>query len=483
MNNTFGKRVEQLLLVNNIKNATVAAALNYDVSYISKWITGKAVPSKKNLERVIGTIAELVLRHASAENLQMLFSSFGVKTDAALKTAIIDMLRDAYYETTGEVNEILYANNAALRAAPRGNYPLLADYRSDLSSHDAVHLIVMMDLFSMDQVSKLHMAGIEGYHFKIQDKRENVKLDYIIDLNALDGRSVYDMILLIHMMTSFSKAEYQLYYSPWAAGKLMIAAKDAFAGITLIGKDKQFLCTTSTKEKKTVSDIYESLCEYMDPDKVLFRQTTMEHLLMHHEYLHSLISKDARWVIGHLTEHFLPRDLFEKYNQLCFENDKEKLLETERAYLLAIRMMEKGEVDALVYNNAFVDFMLTGEIDFFNEKIILTADERKKVLQHLLAFESSMKAGCVKMVKEGFSDDFKYITNPCFFLSSSVGYLRLENELYEKNILLLQDEGIRSKFDAFFEKIWEESRDNVISNNETIIEKISNLIETADVLV
>ena len=42
--NFFGSRLEQLLTAANVKNYTVARALNYDVSYISKWITGKAVP-------------------------------------------------------------------------------------------------------------------------------------------------------------------------------------------------------------------------------------------------------------------------------------------------------------------------------------------------------------------------------------------------------------------------------------------------------
>ena len=49
--NFFGSRLEQLLTAANVKNYTVARALNYDVSYISKWITGKAVPSKKNLDK------------------------------------------------------------------------------------------------------------------------------------------------------------------------------------------------------------------------------------------------------------------------------------------------------------------------------------------------------------------------------------------------------------------------------------------------
>ena len=59
-NNAFGSKLEQMLTAANIKNYTIAKSLNYDVSYISKWITGKAVPSKKNLENVLATVSRII---------------------------------------------------------------------------------------------------------------------------------------------------------------------------------------------------------------------------------------------------------------------------------------------------------------------------------------------------------------------------------------------------------------------------------------
>ena len=483
MNNPFGTRLEQLLLINNIKNATLAQALNYDVSYISKWITGKAVPSKKNLERVIATVADLIVMQSSAENLQLMYNHYGVKTDGALREAVTETLRDAYFDATGERNDTLYSNNAALKAVPRGAYPLLRDYGRELSRDEEQHIIAMADLFSLDHISKLQLAGIEERHFRIHETCKNMNVNYVVDLNALDGHSVYDMILLIHMMTCFSKTNFHLYDSPWAAGRVMFAAKDNFAGITLLGKDKQFMCTTSTKEKKTVEELYDTLCEYMDPDKSVFLPTSMEQMLLRHEYLHSLLSGNGRWLVGHLTEHMMPTTLFEKYSESCFGAGTEAYKEAERVHLLSAKMAQKGQIKVLAYDNAFVEFMLSGELDFFNRKIILSQEERKEVLVYLHQLITEMDDSCVKMVKEGFSDDFKYITNPSFFLSASHGYLRLDNGLYEDNLLMLKDERIRAKFDQFFEQIWDESRDNVIAKKDKLVAKLENLIETADVFI
>jgi len=483
MANSFGKILEQLLLVGNLKNFTVAKALKYDVSYISKWITGKAVPSKKNLERVLTVVTDLVITQSEADNLQMLYSSFGVKSDDALRVAMIDMLRDAYYETTGEVNEKLYANNAALRVSPRGQYPLMSDYAKELNGQEELEIALMADLFAFEHIAKLHIAGIEQRHFCVKEKHENVKMDYIIDLSSLDGNSIYDMVLLIHMMTCFSKLDFHLYYSPWAAGRLMIAVKDAFASVTMVGKDKQFMCTTSTKEKKAVGEIYDAIHEHIDPDKSVFLSTDMHKMLMEHDYLHSLLPHHLRWLVGHITEHFLPQNLFEKYIITTFEEDSTEKKEAERAYLLASRKLEKGQVNLLLYDTALIDFMLNGELDFFNQKVVLSPEERIEVLVHMQQLLRLEDQQSVRLIKEGFSDDFKYITNPCAFLSSSVGYLRLENELYDNNLMLIKDDSTREKFEQFFEKVWNDRRDVVVSSKEEILMKLDNLIETAEVLI
>ena len=483
MENSFGKRLEQLLLVSNTKNLTVANALKYDVSYISKWITGKAVPSKKNLERVISVVTELILKQADKENLQMMYISFGVKTDDALRMAIMDALRDAYFESTGEVNETIYANNAALRVVPRGQYPLLKDYAEEFDVTKKTSVAVMVDLFALDHVSKLHIAGIEQRHFRVKEKYKNLDMDYIIDLSSLDGNSIYDMVLLIHMMTCFSKTNFHLYYSTLASGRLMIAAKDAFAGVTFLGKDKQFMCTTSTKEKKSVNEIYDTICEHIDPDKSVFLSTDMEKMLSSHDYLHSLLAQDIRWLVGHVTEHFLPAHLFVTLNHRCFADDDHLKKEAERAYLLSSRMLERGQVDILFYDTALIDFMLKGEIDFFNHRILLAPEERIQVLQQMKNVMESMEEGRFKLIKEGFSDDFKYITNPCIFLSSSVGYLRLENELYEDNLMLIKDDSTREKFEQFLDKVWNDRRDVVISSFDEILQKMDKLIETSMVLI
>ena len=49
--NRFSILLEHLLEVAEVKNYTLAKRLQYDVSYISKWVSGRMLPAKCNLVR------------------------------------------------------------------------------------------------------------------------------------------------------------------------------------------------------------------------------------------------------------------------------------------------------------------------------------------------------------------------------------------------------------------------------------------------
>ncbi len=480
--NAFGNELERLLLTTELKNSTVSEALNYDVSYISKWTTGKAVPSVKNIDRICTVVSDLAITYGSEDGVERLLKSYGVENVDLLNKAIREKLMASYAESTGRFNESRYINNSVFKALPKGKYPLLTDYEDLIKPGESMEIAVMADLFSLDHESKLKMAGIQDHRFVIKDKNEKIKVNYVIDMNSLDGNSIYDVLLLTHMMTNFSRTDFRLYYSDLAAGKLMISVKEKFAGISLLGRNQQFLCTTSTRDKAAVEDVYGSIIESVEQDKVIFFSTDMESLLVSHEYLQTLISQDTRWLIGHITEHFVSPELFEELKNSCFGDNPKIAREAERSYLVGANAIKNNQLRMMIYSSAFVDFALSGELDFFNKKVILSPQQRKSQLMYIREQLQLMDDSHVRIINSGFSDDFKYVTNPCIFLADSLDYLRLENLQYENNLMMIKNDRARQMFDVFFEKIWDYQHMNIIADHKEIIKKLDGLIATAELL-
>ena len=136
-----------------------------------------------------------------------------------------------------------------------------------------------------------------------------------------------------------------------------------------------------------------------------------------------------------------------------------------------------------MYNRALVDFVLSGETDFFNRKVILSPEQRKETLIHIRDMIGKISDHKLKVIVDGFSDDYKYITNPCMFLSDSLDYLRLENMQYENNLMLIKDDSVRNIFDVFFENIWSCDQNVFDTGTEDIVKRLDDFIETSELLM
>ena len=102
--NTFGSELERLLLLTELKNSTVSEALNYDVSYISKWTTGKAIPSAKNIDKICSVVGELAVKQGSDEGVSALLSLYGVEN----RTVLAEAVKEAYRLADGVQFEKAY---------------------------------------------------------------------------------------------------------------------------------------------------------------------------------------------------------------------------------------------------------------------------------------------------------------------------------------------------------------------------------------
>lgn len=101
---TFGQELKRLLSISGITSAYLAQKLGYDTSYISRWINDAKLPSLKNNNELLASIASCIIG-TNKESVPALIREYCPgRSEAHLYSAVLEALRTAY-EQTNTIND------------------------------------------------------------------------------------------------------------------------------------------------------------------------------------------------------------------------------------------------------------------------------------------------------------------------------------------------------------------------------------------
>lgn len=83
--NRFSILLEHLMAIAELKNSILAKAVQYDDSYISKWISGKLLPTEKNHENTLQAISHCIVEHFQKKALHNCYRNISYRTSMILK--------------------------------------------------------------------------------------------------------------------------------------------------------------------------------------------------------------------------------------------------------------------------------------------------------------------------------------------------------------------------------------------------------------
>lgn len=452
--NSFAMKLQELMQLSGVKSAVLARAVQYDLSYISKWLSGKMLPSEKNIDEVMDSIGDCLLS-GKTDKLEEHYGCVGIE----LKQALIVELHSSYDKCKSNTEPDQFLSSKPVSE-------MVHTITKRLSTAESV--LSMIDLLSMPHESRLILAGIKGGHFCLPTNAK--KYDMVISLHSED--CVYDCIFLVHMMTGFSGINFNLYNSSIAEGKLLYCIDNSALSGFLFPDNKDCVAVGLTESGGIIR---QNIIPFVNQENLIFRHITMEEMIRNREYIQTLLSTNICWLIGHATELLLPQDVFDELAE-----KREDKSELKKFYLLSQSVLVNKSARVMVYESVLANLAVDGILDFYNHPIELSSSQRVKCLSY---YEDLVKNGVrISLIDGGFSDDFRYITNPCMFLSDSLCYLRLENNRYHNNILQLNNKTVKSLFYSFFETVWTSRADVVTFEKEGVIDKIHHYQASAVIL-
>lgn len=458
--NRFSGLLKHLMTVAKVKNYTMAKELQYDESYISKWVNGNLLPTEKTSDKVLRDISRCIVGSLDDESRAILYSEYQVDHDTDLEQAIFDNLVAEYNyvldlkESTGsEVAQktSFYPELTLAQFMQKMRHPVLRQVKN-------LDVITAVDILSLDKHYQMSIAELQNApNVNVaQHSYPGVHFSMLVNLDPVEKDLQKNVHFLLNLLANLSSINFQLYVCPQAQGKIIFSVRDAYCISGMLMDENHCLAVNSSEEAKNANAIYDRLRSICTQEMLLVRRTTMAEMLKGKDYILSLFSRNLCWSLGHVTEHFLPDDLYrELADEFCkthLELDRDQM---DRVHAFSKSVLESMEVRILCCNDAIEDFVFTGVLDFFNTKTTLPPEQRIRILNHCADLYKNNPKVSLRILDNNAASDPAHISAPSLFLSDSTCYLRLTRPGPTNNLSIVTKTSFCDQLRRAFDLLWE----------------------------
>ena len=468
--NRFSILLEHLMTIAELKNSILAKAVQYDDSYISKWISGKLLPTEKNHENTLQAISHCIVEALSEESTTQLLQEYQLQDIKDLETAIYDNLESEYMY----VKEL--QNSTGTEVAPKISYypELTLDQfifkmkHPSLRKVNSLNVYAIVDILNVDPNYQLLIAELNSAH-----GGRNL---------ILPSTPAYTAGFLMNVMTNLSNIDFNLYSGSQAQRKLIFAIRDTYAISGMLVDSSHCLGVSTIEDSELTNELYHKIRLLCNKETLLLRKTTIPEMIHRFEYEQTLISQNQSCLVGHLTEHFLPKDLYtELLDAYCQDNNELRGQDMKKLNHLVHRILETTPIHLLIYASVLKNFTVTGELDFFGVRMYLNLSQRLRCLKNLEYMATQLEHLDIRVLPEGLLSDHQHIAHPTLFLSDSICYLRLKRFAPEYNICIPNKIALNRIFEEFFYDIWNSHTDN--DNHHNVLSMIKHAIHAVEIIM
>lgn len=485
--NRFSKLLQNLMTEAEVKNYMLAQELQYDVSYISKWVSGRMIPPEKSVQKILEGISKCIVDLSSDKGSSNLLSYYQVDNTEDLQQAIYDNLyveyqyvKDIQKNTGSDVapKTFCFPELSLLKYISKMHHPVLRRVKS-------LDIIALFDLMNIAPEQRLQFTMMENVHTEKNGRYPDVHYSMIIKICPEDWDYINDTLFLIHLLTNNTAIDFKLYGDDQAIGKLIFSVKDDFVLSGILFNNDRCISVMASEEEKNCNLIYQNIKTLCTPEKLLFQNLSIKQMIGEHEYLHSILAPNLRWVIGHLTEHFLPDDLFEEIMDELI-NVKKVAIDTKNVrtmHKLTQRVLQESKIRMIIYETAFSNLVIKNKIDFYDHEIQLSVEQRMRYMEHLLSLCEENENLEICLMYGKFAADFEYLDNQSIFISDTITCLRLENVGTANNCMIVNQSDVRKIFERSFEAFWNYGGEEIVCDRPTILEYIRHMIHGIQLLM
>lgn len=499
-NISFGQLLEKLMHLSDQKKSLLAKELGYDISYISKWINSKNLPSTKNINKICKTIANFIVEQSDEHTMEEIINYFEINISqevdkkSFLSEYIERALKESYIDATGDtsVNMVkeTYSQegyNSISHINPKLRkkylYNELLNYLE--KCNESTDIIIYYNLSSITKREKITLFHKKSILHNLKGSNNlNIKF-----LTSLDYKGEKDVLLsylvLINMVSSCPSLNFEMYNCNISPNIAIYTIKNNIFYLGVSKTDGSALFTNMSKEKRVVNEFYYSIEDTikMQGNPVCEKKNT-ELMIKDNTYMEYIMGHDLRWIIGGMNELFMPEDLFEEVAESIFGDNEEAINELKQINIFLQNVTYKSKLRVLIYESELRKYISSGELTFFGIPTIFSFKQRERHIKYLEKILKESNDVEVRLIEGKLINELNITENTSIFLSKNLKFIKTNPQKIDKKFeyAIIIDDEFKNICNDLFEKIWEERKDIVSDDRSYIIDRISKAISYISVI-
>lgn len=493
-NITFGKLLEKLLHLSNQKKSSLAKALGYDVSYISKWINGKNLPTQKNISDVCKITSEFIVDSLNMSHMQELKDYFEIDKDLESNTVLAQYLerslKESYMHTAEKSVPNLYKKthsedsyNSMTHINPRLRKQYLSkDASLFMNSSNKLDLIISADLYKLNDSDKMAIYDMKKDLMSINTSHD-IRVRLLMEFDKRDSDELLNTIMIINMITTYPEINFEIFNCEVDSNVVISVIKDRIFHAAIYTKDRRCLFTNMSKDKDIVDEVYYSLEDILKnrAKPILEVKSTLD-IIRKRTYLQYIMGQDLRWIIGRMNELFMPYDLFEELAESIFGDNKEILDELKKINMLLQNVIYKSKLKVLIYEKEIRKYISVGMLNFFNIPIKLTFEQRERHINYIKKVIKESDNVEIKLIDGDFIDTFKETQDYSIYLSKTLTMMSINPTENHNDYAILKNSEFKNICDKVFKILWNKEADILVSNKIEILERIEKTLTCTKII-
>lgn len=480
MKKTFGNILKSILQISDVKKASLAVYLNYDPSYLSKWVHNVTLPPSKNIESIAHDISEFISDNSSDEAILNLGKYFDIKPDLSTRETIFNNINNTLIKSYNKnppshpIKESYLdnlENNSTVFMYPKN---LAITILTDILENQlapTIDEIVIYDLFYLND--KMHPINVLSTYLKL-DKNITHKTRFLISNKNMDNNIISNGVMLIYISTLYPSTDSTVYVTNEDINAAITVYEDIATTVGTFTSPSLCLSTTVCKKKSIVNKMFSTYNCYVNEQCIpVFKRLSPFKLIQDKVFNNYIFGNTLSCIIGTFNELFIPPKLFNSLSNLLFEKQLQgNLLEINTA-LNNVTYMSNFKV--IFRKRDIISFLSTGIIHFFNKKSILSPNERTDLLTYVVNMFENHENIEVSILDYDLCPILPESHNFTLYVSSEIVMTKANADNGKSDYFIVQDSLIQEGYIKMFDEIWKENQTKLGSSKKDALEFLRNM--------